>query len=278
MPPSSRTDVSSHAAGPGSVVVAVGGPDPRPSARWAAGEAARTGATVHLLQVARNELALEQGRAALRTATAACREEAGDDLVLRIEQVVGDPTELVLGASSRARLLVTGRRDSASWHGTASLSAALADRAGVPLCVVPPSWSARRHGLVAVGLAPERPDRLALTEAVRRARLERAVLRVLVLRPGTLAPEHDEGPEALRRRATQVLAECGGDACDVEVSVDTGHPSSQLLAAARTADVLVVGRRLHGGDPATYLGPVARAVLPWAECPIVLSRPDLDET
>ena len=267
-----------HAPSPvpasGYVVVAVGGTDPAPAARWAAREARRNGATVHLLQVARTVLALEPGRAALRAATAACHEEGGEHVAVRSEQVVGEPTEVLTEAAAGARLVVTGRRGSTSWHGSTSVSAALAARTDAPLCVVPPSWSRRRHHLVAVGLAPGRPDRLALTEAVRRARLEHAVLRVLVYRTSSLAPGPEEDPRVLRRRAEEVLAECGGDACDVEVSVDTGHPSSQLLAVAPTADLLVLGRRRHGGDPLTFLGPVARAVLPWADCPVVLARPE----
>ena len=263
-----------HASPRGRVLVAVGGSHPGPAARWAAREAARGGGTVHLLQVAATALAREQGRAALRTAAAACRDEAGDRVTVEAEQVVGDPAEVLVAAAPAARLVVTGRRDSTSWHSTSSVSAALADLTDVAMCVVPPSWSAPRRSLVAVGLDPERPDRAAVTEAVRRARLARAVLRVLVNRPGSLAPDPAEGLDELRRRAHEVVTECGGDACDVEVSVVEGHPASGLLAAARSADLLVLGRREHRGGPATYLGPVARAVLPWAECPVVLSRPE----
>ncbi len=95
-----------------------------------------------------------------------------------------------------------------------------------------------------------------------------AVLRVLVYRPGSLAPDHGDGTDDLRRRAhRQLLAECGGDACDVEVTVGAGHPASQLLEVAASTDLLVLGRRRHGGEHATYLGPVARAVLPGRSAP-----------
>ena len=265
-----------HAPPRARVLVAVGSSDPGSAARWAAREAVRGGSTVHLLQVAPTTLARELGRTALRTAAAACFDEVGARVRVEPEQAVGHPPEVLVAAAPAARLVVTGRRDSSSWHSTGSVSAALADLTDVAMCVVPPSWSAPRRSLVAVGLDPDRPDRAALTEAVRRARLGRAVLRVLVHRPGSLAPDPAAGPDALRRRAQEVLAECGGDACDVEVSVDEGHPSSGLLAAARTADLLVLGRREHRGGPARYLGPVARAVLPWAECPVVLSRPERD--
>lgn len=255
------------------VVVAVGGTDPGSPARWAAREAARTGGTVHLLQVAPHDMARAAGTAALRTATAACHDEAGDRVTVEVEQVVGDPAQAVLDACPDARLVVTGRRGSTSWHSSASVSADLAGRAHRPVCVVPPSWGGTRHHVVAVGLDPEHPDRACLTEAVRRARLEHAVLRVLVCRPGSLATDHGADTDDLRRRAEALLSECGGDACEAEVTVGSGHPASRLREVAAATDLLVLGRRPHAGEHATYLGPVARAVLPWAASPVLLTGP-----
>lgn len=255
------------------VVVAVGGSDPGSAARWGAREAARTGATVRLLHVAPHDPALAQGREALRLAAAACRDEVGDRVRIEEQQVVGDLGATLPGACHDARLVVTGRRSSASWHSTSSVSAQLAGRLDLPVCVVPPSWTSSSRGVVDVGLTPGGHDHRALTEAVRRARLQRAALRVLVCRPGSLAPDPTDSDDVLRRRALAALDEAGGDACDVEVDVSSGHPASQLLEATTTADLLVLGRRRRHGEHATYLGPVARAVLPWAACPVLLARP-----
>lgn len=277
MIPPSTTPLQPPTSARAHVLVAVGGSDPGSAARWAAREARRSGTTVRLLHVAPHDLALEPGRVALRTAADVCRHESGDRVAVEAEQAVGDPVQVLLDASRDARLVVTGRRGSTSWHSTASISAELAARSPAPVCVVPPSWRATAQGVVGVGLDPGRPDRRSLTEAVRRARLEHAVLRVLVCRPGSLAPDHGDETDDLRHRAHAVLADCGGDACDVEVTVGAGHPASQLLEMAASTDLLVLGRRRHGGEHATYLGPVALAVLSRAVCPVLLGSPEPTE-
>ena len=51
------------------------------------------------------------------------------------------------------------------------------------------------------------------------------------------------------------------------------HAGDALIRAARTADVLVIGRHDPLVPVGSHLGPVARAVLRDATCPVLLADP-----
>jgi nucleotide-binding universal stress UspA family protein len=59
---------------------------------------------------------------------------------------------------------------------------------------------------------------------------------------------------------------------DVRVEVEEGPAARELVEASRTAAVLVVGTRGHGGLAGMLLGSVSHAVLRHAHCPVVIAR------
>ena len=59
---------------------------------------------------------------------------------------------------------------------------------------------------------------------------------------------------------------------DVRVEVEEGPAARELVEASRTAGVLVVGTRGHGGLAGMLLGSVSHAILRHAHCPVVIAR------
>jgi nucleotide-binding universal stress UspA family protein len=59
---------------------------------------------------------------------------------------------------------------------------------------------------------------------------------------------------------------------DVHVEVAEGPAARELVEASRTAGLLVVGTRGHGGLAGMLLGSVSHAVLRHAHCPVVFAR------
>jgi nucleotide-binding universal stress UspA family protein len=59
---------------------------------------------------------------------------------------------------------------------------------------------------------------------------------------------------------------------DVRVEVEEGPAARELVEASRTAGLLVVGTRGHGGLAGMLLGSVSHAVLRHAHCPVVIAR------
>ena len=121
----------------------------------------------------------------------------------------------------------------------------------------------------------------AITEAAARgARVE--VLLVLPreeLLPGTsfaLQP-HGRVPVrdgySVKEAAERTRAKLGADV-PVEASVRQGNPTSELLAAAHGADLLVLGSPSRKGLERLVFGSVATACIKHATCPIVLVTPD----
>jgi nucleotide-binding universal stress UspA family protein len=82
----------------------------------------------------------------------------------------------------------------------------------------------------------------------------------------------------LEAAAHQIVAEAArraGDHPHVEVTstVVEGHATTVLLAAARGADLLVVGTRGHGGFAGLLLGSTSQACSHHSPCPVVIVPP-----
>lgn len=57
---------------------------------------------------------------------------------------------------------------------------------------------------------------------------------------------------------------------NVESRLVQGHPRNTLIEASRDADMLVVGRRGHGGFGGLLLGSVSSAMVAHAHCPVLV--------
>ncbi|MDQ0821083.1 nucleotide-binding universal stress UspA family protein [Arthrobacter sp. V4I6] len=56
----------------------------------------------------------------------------------------------------------------------------------------------------------------------------------------------------------------------VETRLVQGHPRYALIEASRSADMLVLGRRGHGGFGGLLLGSVSSALVAHAHCPVLV--------
>lgn len=125
----------------------------------------------------------------------------------------------------------------------------------------------------------------ALHWAFRQARLTGAVLEAVLAwevpialgRFGTARDVPREDTE-FRQAAEQVLAEAVAGVADAAGGVEVrpqaleGNAAAVLLAAARGADLLVVGSRGHGGFAGALLGSVSLQCVQHAPCPVVVVR------
>lgn len=84
------------------------------------------------------------------------------------------------------------------------------------------------------------------------------------------------GIEGFEERAGQILDEAVKAAfgpetpSNVVVSLVRGHPRESLIGASREADMVVVGRRGHGGFGGMLLGSVSSALVSHAHCPVLV--------
>lgn len=83
-------------------------------------------------------------------------------------------------------------------------------------------------------------------------------------------PTGDE--QAARRVMESVMRRVDADRGKTVVNeiVTLGPPAQSLMSAAKGADLLVVGRRGHGGFLGLLLGSVATQVVNHATCPVVV--------
>lgn len=280
----------------GPVVVAVGH-DPMDAAlAFAADEAARAGGglrlvhAVHLLvqgpdMPLAGEVDLErEGRRALNAAVARARELAGD-VPVTTELRVGPVVPTIIDMAGDARMIVLQRRDLSTVRRvvTRSISSTVAARARVPVVSVPSRWSARAPGdpaSVTVGVdLPERAEQV-LRWAAGEARSRGAVLRILhtwsfpsayddiVLDPAESQAWADRTTDEIQA----VLDTLDDDLAGMPVVVEARHAyaADALVEAGRETDLLVIGRHDPLVPVGSHLGPIARAVLREADCPVMI--------
>lgn len=212
----------------------------------------------------------------------------GEQVKLTSTLVRGPIVRSIVEASANCRLVVLQRRDlpRLSRVVTRSTSTAVAAHAHTPVAVVPEGWeSTRPEAVVSVGVDVPARGAAILRQALLEARARRASLRVLHTwwSPGyfddidmdrfgssTWAIEVAEEIRA-------VVDETRVGFQDVEVAIETHHgrPMDTLVAASRSSELLVVGRHDPLVPLGSHLGPVARAVLHSAECPVLLVAPSV---
>lgn len=283
------------------IVVAVG-PEPVDAAlAFAADEATAEGRPLRLVHIVHvppmgpDEALLERrelqevGRRALNDALRSARTLAPAETTITVEMGRGPVVPTLVDAASHANMIVLQRRDLSRARRviTRSVSSGVAARTHVPVVSVPEQWSptsTRKDGpAVTVGVDVPDPDPDVLRAAAAAARRRGAVLHVL--HAWTFAAEYEDiglstteverwTTRATRdiRSALEGLATALGDV-PVRVDVPHGGVADVLVRASRESDLLVVGRHDRRVPFGSHLGPVSRAVLRDAACPVLLVDP-----
>lgn len=283
------------------VVLAVGHNAPGSGLEFAAAEARREQCGLHLVHVVhalpagpngpltdvRNRERI--GRDALRAAEERARDLLGDGIPITTELAAGSVAPSIVTAAEHARLIVLEHREPSGLMRvvTRSVASGVAARAEIPVISVPRGWSdptpAGEAPVVTVGVdIPER-CRAVLGAGAHAAQSLGASLRILhtwwfpsVYDDALLKREQNA---TFKRRAHEeikaALHDLGDHLGDLTVRIDIrhGHAGEALIDASGDSVLLVIGRH----DPlmpfGSHLGPVARAVLRDAACPVLLAHP-----
>jgi nucleotide-binding universal stress UspA family protein len=283
------------------IVVAVDGSERNRSAvAWAAHEAAALGGALTLLTVVPEHVAPtrhQPGRTREQEALdmlADLRSEVRDIVAEKsvgTAVAAGDPVEVLLDQAHDAGLMVVGKRGLGGFARVmvGSTSIALSGRSPVPVAIVPDGWDSTRYDgrPVVLGVDLDRSD----TQAIRLAFLRARRLGVpLVAVHGWETPAMYSWDAAAVTDAMTELEEQTARAFDAllatwaeqypEVVVRPmrahQHPAAAILDAAQEAQLVVLGRHPAGIFGGFAFGSVARAVLHYAETP-VLTVPVDDE-
>jgi len=174
---------------------------------------------------------------------------------------------LVLGAKG----MTSGRRTLAG-----SVSLACTHRATVPVVVVHPSPSGDGADVdrpgpppeIVVGIDGSSASIDALRWAVAEATQRRAPLRIV-----HVSPDQASGSPAAVLNLTAVRAEIDGrPTLETTSDVRFGHVADQLIQAAASAQLLVVGARGGGGFDGLLLGSISSQCVMYAPCPVAVIR------
>jgi nucleotide-binding universal stress UspA family protein len=282
------------------VVVAVGPDDCRSAVKYGAEQALRAGAPLHLVhavpvvpQGPDTVLITAEGVEKFGRESLALAAEQAEDVVHGLVPVVevlhkGAPVPVLVRAAKQARLVVLEHRHLSRLARLVNrtIAGGVAAHTRVPVVAVPTAW--RPPGgdpVVVVGVdVPER-SAAVLAAASAEARVRGASLRVV--HAWSLPDPYDGlriSPEEAQRWTDRSRAEiCSAlDALgDVEVAIEAdvrvrrANTVEALLEESTDADLLVVGRHDPLLPVGSHIGPVARAVLREATCPVLLAAPEV---
>ncbi|MFI0411725.1 universal stress protein [Actinomadura sp. 3N508] len=264
---------------------------------WAADEASRRGAALHVVHVVtpwlfdvpgdpgatrvRQQL-LDGGRDVVDLAVARARDRV-PGLEVTGEHAGGQPAKVLIERAEDALMVVTGSRGTGELTGLVlgSVAMQVASHARCPAVVVRATGaSARGEVVVGVDGSPAGAD--AVGFAFEEASLRGARLRALLAwshpvstGPGDMQPlvyDREIVAEEERRVLAESLAGGRAEYPEVEVVSETVHGRTvKVLAEASVhADLLVVGSRGRGGFTGLLLGSVSHAMLHHAQCPVAV--------
>jgi nucleotide-binding universal stress UspA family protein len=285
---------------PAPVVVAVGHEPIDAALSLGASEAASAGCGLHLVHVVHptrgpgggqsgDSEEEREGQLALDAASERARGLVPAGVPVTSALHVGAVVPTLVDLAKEARMMVLGHRDLSGLRRvvTRSVSSGVAAHARVPTVTVPAGWSPARTDdrppTVTVGLDVPDRGRQVLRTALDQARGRGATLRI-VHTWHLPSPYEDlvvarSQDEEWRTRATAeiqaVLDGLGDQTAGVPVAIEVraGRPADALVDAARDSDLLVVGRHDPVVPIGSHLGPVARAVLSEATCPVLVADP-----
>ncbi|WP_327002198.1 universal stress protein [Dactylosporangium sp. NBC_01737] len=262
----------------------------RDAVGWAAAEAERTGSRLHIVYAYLLAWpgAEYDGPVAQMTAEA---QERGDRLVAEIVeqvrrrgtgiQVVGTalhaapaPALIDLGDTG-AGLIVVGNRGGGGITNllVGSVSQQVATHAHAPVVVVRGRHDAV-DGPVVAGADGSASSHAALGIAFETARLRgTGVLAVRAYVPPAVTALPAGVIEASERRALDASVTGWKEkypSVKVETLLVNGRTAEVLVGASRTAQLIVVGSRGHGGFTGLLLGSVGQQLMHHAECPVLI--------
>ena len=281
------------------VVVAVGTDDHDAALAFAATEARRSGRPLHLIHVLQLPAGedymgvygglLDSAEATLEVAMTEAEALAGDTVAVTDELVdSGWVVEELVRRTKGAGLLVLQHRDLSRVRRLfgGSVAQSVAGRAFVPVVSVPEGWRLELDPSPVVTACVQDPVeahgllRVAF-EAARASHAEVVVLHSWWLSSGgdivvVDAALRDDWSARHRQEIAPVLEPLEREFPHVEVSIEVQHapPVEAVLDAARRSDLLVLGRRHHLLPLGSHLGPVARAALEHAACPVLITPED----
>lgn len=285
------------------IVVAVdGSASALDATRWAAAEAHRRGQHLQVVHSYDWPLpgygpmytdptplyeAVERSAASLVREAVAVAKVAFPSLAVESTTIRGMTVPALREVSERASLLVLGSRGRGGFIGllAGSVSVALAAHGHCPVAVIRGA-EPKPDAPVVVGVdgsaVSEAAVALAYDEAVTRGCDLVAVHAIAdVMFPSGLDDLHPEldwttPTELANTLLTERLAAWAQKYPQVSVRrvVSSELPSRALLAAAKDAQLVVVGSRGRGGFAGLTLGSVSQAMIHHASCPVLIVRPD----
>ena len=263
---------------------------------FAVAEARRTGRPLHLLHIVPAKSGdayvgvyggmLDLAKSTLDEALARAGALAAPDVTVTGEIVDhGWVVDDLARHTDGAGMLVLQHRVLSRLHRvfTGSVAFGVASRAPVPVVSVPEGWrgDGREAGVVTAAVQDAVEGRALLRAgfeeaAARGARL--AVLHAWWLSSGYDVAVvdnmmRDEYTAQFREELAKVLEPLRAEFPDVDVRVLVRHvpPVEAVLDAAEESALLVLGRRHHLLPIGSHLGPVARAALGHAACPVLVT-------
>lgn len=280
------------------VVVGVGTTEVESALTYAAEEAVRAGCGLHLVHAVhlmpngpRGALVPQadldaRGQETLDRAVKIAGELVAGRVPVTHELSHGTPVHVLTEAASAARTVVLEHRHLSRVARVVNRTVAggVAAHVRIPVVAVPSGWT-KPAGTPVVVAGVDVPERSAevLSAAVAEAHARGATLTVV---HSWALPVHYEGvplePDEHARWTDRSKAEVRaaldalGDesvAIDAEVVVHPGRAVEAILDAAQGADLLVIGRHDPLVPHGSHIGPVARAVLREATCPVLLASP-----
>lgn len=278
-----------------SVVVGVdGSARSRAAVAWAVDQATATGRPLDLVAVLSPRMlegshtvarAIEDGDWQVLNDIAAGIAVEHPAMTVRKTLSVGGSAPCLIARAAEQALLVVGKRGVGTFVRlmVGSTSLEVAGESPVPVVVVPDTWQQDEHATqpVVVGVNPFEPHEDALAVAFTEARRRGVELvavhgfevpAMLSWDPVAMPPStYDDLATNASEQLTVALAPYRDAYADVTVRVEFhhGNPADFLLQQSHDAQLVVLGRK-HGHFGGFTWGSVARAVLHYAEVPVVI--------
>ncbi|MCW2739428.1 universal stress protein [Nocardioides sp.] len=279
------------------IVVGVGPEEVDAALEFAAAEATRAGCGLHLVHAVHvvpagpeNILVTSVDADAWGGEILASAVKRAEDLVdgavpVTHELQHGAPVPALVEAGRTARMVVLEHRHLSRVARIVNRTVAggVAAHLRVPVVAVPSGWTTPEGPAVVVAGVdvPERASEV-LSAAAAEARARGAALRVvhswalpvhegMVIDPG----EHHRWADRSRAEVRAALDALGDEsvAIEADVVVHPGRAVEAILEACAGAQLLVIGRHDPLVPVGSHIGPVARAVLREATCPVLLASP-----